>query len=118
MQPHFLSLHLLIAQLLFLLHPVSGLVTLQTIRNLTAVTDECKERIVESGGVTVDGMARVLGGVGGQVILGGGDEEEVEDVSSSFSFLMIDRGKVEGFNGGIESRCGFGSSPTAGFWKA
>ena len=62
--------------------------TLATIRNLTAVTDECKDRIVESGGVVIDEMARVLGGLGvrggaGQVVLNGGDEE-VEDVSFSF----------------------------------
>ncbi len=58
--------------------------TLDTIRNLTKVTDECKERVVESGGVVVDAMVRGLGGIrvgAGQVVLGGG-EEEVEDVSS------------------------------------
>ncbi len=65
------------------------MVTLGTIRNLTAVTDECKERIVESGSVVVDGMARVLGGVGaGQVVLGGGDEE-VEDVSLDSGFFFL-----------------------------
>lgn len=58
-----------------------GLVTLDTIRNLTEVTDECKERVVESG-VVVDAMVRGMGGdgAGGQVVFGGG-EEEVEDVS-------------------------------------
>jgi uncharacterized protein GlcG (DUF336 family) len=71
-----------------ILQPISGLVTLQTIRNLTAVTDECKERIVEGGGVVIDEMARVLGGLGvrggsSQLVLNGGDEE-VEDVSFSF----------------------------------
>jgi len=66
------------------LQPIFGLVTLQTIRNLTALTDECKERIVESG-VVVDQMARILG----QVVFGGQDEGEVEDVSFvSFFYLL------------------------------
>jgi hypothetical protein len=81
-----LSPHLLVV-LGFSLRLCWGLVTLDTIRNLTAVTDECKERIVESGNVVVEGMPRVLGGVGaGQVVLGGGDEE-VEDVSFESGFL-------------------------------
>jgi hypothetical protein len=72
-----LSPHLLVA-LSFFLQLCWGLVTLDTIRNLTAVTDECKERIVESGSVVVEEMARMLGGVGaGQMVLGGGDEGEV-----------------------------------------
>jgi hypothetical protein len=85
-----LSPYLLVA-LSFFLQLSWGLVTLDTIRNLTTVTNECKERIVESGSVVVDGMARVLGGVGaGQVVLGGGDEE-VEDVSldSLFSWFCF-----------------------------
>ena len=64
-----------------LLHPIWALVTLQTIRNLTTLTDEAKDRVVESGAVVVDQMARILGG---QVMLGGGEEGEegeVEDVS-------------------------------------
>ncbi|PMD53727.1 uncharacterized protein K444DRAFT_618914 [Hyaloscypha bicolor E] len=74
---HYLSLQLLIAlSLIFQL--IAGLVTLQTIRNLTTLTDECKDMIVDSGGVVVDELARVLGG--GQVVLNSG--EEVEDVSS------------------------------------
>jgi hypothetical protein len=74
---HFLSL----ITLSLVLQPIWCLVTLQTIRNLTALTDESKERIVESGTVVVDQLARVLGG---QLVLGGGDEEEVEDVSIDF----------------------------------
>jgi hypothetical protein len=100
MQTHFLSL-VITAQLL--LQPISALVTLQTIRNLTTLTDECKDRIVESGNVMVDGMARVLGGVQvGQVVLdGGGDEEEVEDVSCSY-FLFF----VGGFGRKCEEKVG------------
>jgi hypothetical protein len=83
-----LSPHLLVALSIFL-QLCWGLVTLDTIRNLTAVTDECKERIVESGSVVVDEMARVLSGVGaGQVVLGGGDEE-VEDVSLDFGLFLV-----------------------------
>lgn len=78
----YISPHLLIALSgCFFLQAAWGLVTLDTIRNLTKVTDECKERVVESGGV-VDAMVRGLGGIGvgeGQVVFGGG--EEVEDVS-------------------------------------
>ncbi len=50
-----LSPYLLVA-LSFFLQLGWGLVTLDTIRNLTKVTDECKGRIVESGGVVVDAM--------------------------------------------------------------
>jgi hypothetical protein len=98
MQTRFLSLHLLIA--LSLGQLIVGLVTLQTIRNLTEVTDECRERILESGSVSgnagevvIDEMARVLGGVGvggGQAVLrgdGDGDGEEVENVSSVTFFM-------------------------------
>lgn len=80
MQTPFLSLLIVLG----FVQLISGLVTLQTIRNLTALTDEYKERIVESGNVMVDGMARVLGGAG-QVVLSGGDGEEVEDASIPFS---------------------------------
>jgi len=66
------------------LQPILGLVTLQTIRNLTTLTDECKERVVESGAVVVDQMARILGG---QVVLAGGEEGEVEDVSFGFFYF-------------------------------
>jgi len=89
MQTHLL-LSLMIT--LTLCQLIAGLVTLQTIRNLTEVTDECRERILESWsgsvsggeveGAVIDEMARVLGGVGGQVVLTvDGDKEEVEDVS-------------------------------------
>lgn len=83
LSPHQLLITL---SLVLLLQPISGLVTLQTIRNLTALTDECKERIVESGNVA-HGIAGMLGGFGrgaGQVVFGGGegDGDEVEDVSS------------------------------------
>jgi hypothetical protein len=86
---HFQSLHLHLLISLVFAQLISGLVTLQTIRNLTAVTDECKERIVESRGVVADEMSRVLSGTGvvggaGQVVLYSGDDEEVEDVSCSF----------------------------------
>ena len=89
---HIFSFHLLLPLSIFL-QLGSGLVTLDAIRNLTAVTDECKGRIVESGSVVIDEMARVLGGIGGgagQVVLGGGDEE-VEDVSSTFSAFFSRR---------------------------
>lgn len=79
---HLSSSHLLIALSgCIFLQAAWALITLDTIRNLTKVTDECKERVVESGGVVVDAMVRGLGGISaGQVVLGGGDEE-VEDVS-------------------------------------
>jgi hypothetical protein len=67
-----------------------ALITLETIRNLTSTTDECRGRITALGTVQeVDPMARALGGVSQVVVsggAGGGDEEEVEVVSSKFSF--------------------------------
>ena len=92
---HYLSLQLLIA-LSLILQPIAGLVTLQTIRNLTALTDECKDMIVDSGGVVVDELARVLGG--GQVVMNSG-EDEVEDVSSDICSCDGDRWKSKGNNG-------------------
>jgi hypothetical protein len=61
----------------------SAFIQQETIRNLTIITDECRERIVSLGSVSqVDEMARVLGGAGQTVLRGGGDDEdEVEDVS-------------------------------------
>jgi hypothetical protein len=88
---HYLSLQLLIA-LSLIFQPIAGLVTLQTIRNLRALTDECKDMIVDSGGVVVDELARVLGG--GQVVLNSG--EEVEDVSSDVCFWDGYRWKSKG----------------------
>ena len=70
--------------------------TLQTIRNLTVLTDECKDMIVDSGGVVVDELARVLGG--GQVVLNS-DEEEVEDVSSDIFSCDGYRCKSKGNDG-------------------
>ena len=64
-----------------------ALITLQTIRNLTELTDDCRTRITGTtieGQVEIDEMARVLGGVGrGQMVMGSGDEDgdEVEVVS-------------------------------------
>jgi hypothetical protein len=89
---HYLSLLLLIA-LSLILQPIAGLVTLQTIRNLTTLTDECKDMIVDSGGVVVDELARVLGG--GQVVMNSG-KDEVEDVSSDICSCDGDRWKVKG----------------------
>jgi len=71
------------------LTPICALVTLQTIRNLTTVTNECRERITSSGDVEgvrveIDPMVRVLGG---QAVLSGDDDdgEEIEDVSPSLT---------------------------------
>jgi len=74
-------------------------VTLQTIRNLTVVTDECRERITGTGvvgsgeaAIEIDEMARVLGG-GGQVVLRGGEDdgEEVEEtVAAALRVLCSD----------------------------
>jgi hypothetical protein len=123
---HFSSPHLLVALSIFL-QLGWGLVTLDTIRNLTAVTDECKERIVQSGSVVVDEMARVLGGIGaGQVVLGGGDEE-VEDVSFYF-FCFLGNWSWKGREGWVEGwyyvvflwlsvwNGGGGSRPAAHSW--
>ena len=65
------------------LNGICALVTLQTIRDLTAVTNGCHERITSSGNaeggrVEIDLMVRVLGG---QVVLSGDDDgKEIEDV--------------------------------------
>ncbi len=61
----------------------SAFIQQETIKNLTIITDECRERIVSLGSVSqVDEMARVLGGAGQTVLRGGADDEdEVEDVS-------------------------------------
>ena len=69
-------------------HLTLALITLQTIRNLTELTDDCRERITGvtvEGPVEIDEMARVLGGTQ-QVMLTGRDEDgdEVEVVSCSF----------------------------------
>jgi hypothetical protein len=71
-------------------HLTHALITLQTIRNLTELTDDCRERITGitvEGLVEIDEMARVLGRTQ-QVMLTGGDEDEdgdeVEVVSCSF----------------------------------
>ena len=63
-------------------------------RNLTEITDECRERIVGDENAVVgevDEMARVLMGEGDQTVLRGGhddeDEGEVEDVSLFSHFL-------------------------------
>lgn len=74
-------------------HLTHALITLQTIRNLTELTDDCRERIAGitvEGLVEIDEMARVLGGTQ-QVTLTGGDEDgdEVEVVSCSFSFSVL-----------------------------
>ncbi|KAH8781530.1 hypothetical protein F5882DRAFT_406357 [Hyaloscypha sp. PMI_1271] len=84
---HYLSLQLLIA-LSLILQPIAGLVTLQTIRNLTTLTDECKDMIVDSGGVVVDELARVLGG--GQVVLNSGEEEVEDAVAAALRMLCSD----------------------------
>jgi hypothetical protein len=97
---HYLSLQLLIA-LSLILQPIAGLVTLQTTRNLTTLTDECKDMIVDSGGVVVDELARVLGG--GQVVLNSG--EEVEDVSSDVCSWDGYRWKRKGNNGDRGCKC-------------
>jgi hypothetical protein len=83
-----------------------ALLTLQTMRNLTEITEECRERIVgaELDVVgEVDGMARVLMGVEDQTVLRGGhdedegeDEGEVEDVSFSFFGCLAGRRGEEG----------------------
>lgn len=69
---------------------VQALVTLETIRTLTNVTNECRGRVTGkemSADAELDPMVAVLGGGGGpgQVILGGGDDvEAVEEVSGFF----------------------------------
>ena len=67
---------------------VAGLVTLETIRDLTKLTDELRERILETGPasrVERDPMVEVLGG---QRVLGGGDEDgdDIEDVRGFLIF--------------------------------
>jgi hypothetical protein len=63
-----------------------ALITLESIRNLTRVTDELKGRIEDLGRVQqvdVDPVVRALGGVDvNQVRLGGEDGDEVEAVSA------------------------------------
>jgi hypothetical protein len=82
-----MHVYYLLSLLLFCINhltPICALVTLQTIRNLTTVTNECRERItssrdVEGGRVEIDPMVQVLGG---QAVLSGDDDdgEEIEDV--------------------------------------
>lgn len=63
-------------------HLIHALITQSSIRNLTAVTDDCRAQITGVSGDS-DGMARVLMG---QVVLGGGGEDdgEIEDVSTFY----------------------------------
>lgn len=76
-------------------HLTCALLTFQTMGNLTVITDECREHIVDESEVVgeVDDIARVL--MGDQRMLRGGnedeDEMEIEDVShlscSYFTFI-------------------------------
>jgi len=59
--------------------------TYETMRNLTAATDESRERIL---GVGEAWGAEVLG-EGKQVVVGGGERDEVEDVSFVFPFYVV-----------------------------
>ena len=67
---------------------ITALVTLGTIRNLTLLTDECRERVVDGDSVTMGAIAG--GGSGRQGVLVAEDEGgEVEDVSSVFVFSEL-----------------------------
>ncbi|CZR58087.1 uncharacterized protein PAC_07977 [Phialocephala subalpina] len=76
---------------------VVGLVTLETIRDLTKLTDELRERILETGPasrVERDPMVEVLGG---QRVLGGGDEDgdDIEDVVAAALKVMCSELLIE-----------------------
>lgn len=65
----------------------TALVTFETIRNLTATTEFCNDRITDIGEVWDRGRRegqRVLGGASGVGVGGGkdGKREEIEDVST------------------------------------
>jgi hypothetical protein len=85
---------LVIAIILSHVIAVRGLVTLQTIRDITNVTEECREQIMGKE-IEREGMLLVVGvdGVGEQSVLSGGhgdeDGEDVEDVRLPFSFLSF-----------------------------
>lgn len=93
MKPARALIAILISHVILIHHLVSGLVTLQTIRDITNVTEECRGRItgkdIEEGMQVVVGLGGVE--IGGQNILSTGhgseDGEDVEDVSSGFPLL-------------------------------
>jgi len=69
---------------------VTANLTFETMRNLTALTDESRERILGVGEAWGGGEV----GDGRQVVVGGGGErDEVEDVSFTF-FFMLYRGVI------------------------
>ena len=70
-------------QLLLCSHLIAALITLDTMRNLTAITDECRERIVAGD----DGGKLGMEIPGQVVLLGERDGGEVEDVSLRFVFF-------------------------------
>jgi hypothetical protein len=76
---------------------VGAFLTHESIRNLTILTDGCRERITD--GEDGENVVQVLGG--GQVVLQSGHEDgdEVEDVSSCFS-SCVGKG-ISGKKGGM-----------------
>ncbi|KAF7864041.1 hypothetical protein EAF04_007006 [Stromatinia cepivora] len=76
----------------FLIVGVCGRITLEGVRNLTEVTRECRGRIggLEKGaGVGIDDV-RGYGGErgGGQVVLDGGDGDEIEDTTTAALHML------------------------------
>jgi hypothetical protein len=81
-------------------HLVSGLVTLQSIKEITNLTKDCRIDIVRAA---LDGTSSV--GFGGQVLFSGKNEDEVEDVSQ---FLQILHMSVRRLGDGLpEGKGGF-----------
>lgn len=96
---------------------VWGRITLESVKDLTAVTRECKGRIGgwgevvgsgtggEGGEVVIEGSSRGVEWEGGQLVLGGGggdgdgdgdgigDRDDIEDVSFCFLLLWIFRAR-------------------------
>jgi hypothetical protein len=81
------SLTLLALELVAFSHlvSISAFLTHESMRNLTSLTEDCRERITAEE--ESEAVVQVLGG--GQVVLQSehGDRDEVEDVSCSVSFL-------------------------------
>lgn len=84
---------ILLSHVILISHLAFALVTLQTIRDITNVTEECRGRITEMD--VEDGMQVVvgMGGMGAQTVLSTGhpgeDGDDVEDVSLLFQLLTI-----------------------------
>ena len=80
----------LLSHVIVIQHLVSGLVTLQTVRDITNATEECRGRITAKD-TEGKGMQVVVGmeGMGQSVLSTGRGDDEGEDVEDVSLFLLL-----------------------------